>query len=105
MPVVIRAVTYVVPARYLVTAMQTIFQAGEVWPVLLSGFPSPVENMPVWLQWVDWFNPLRHLIVIVKGVFLKDIGAPALLHLLWPLAVIAALTLAAANSTFRKRLG
>lgn len=35
MPVAIRAVTYLVPARYFVTAMQTLFQAGNVWPVLL----------------------------------------------------------------------
>jgi ABC-2 type transport system permease protein len=34
MPVVIRAVTYLVPARYFVSAMQTLFQAGNVWPVL-----------------------------------------------------------------------
>ncbi|MBN2508323.1 MAG: ABC transporter permease subunit [Verrucomicrobia bacterium] len=36
MPPVIQAVTYVIPARYFVTAMQTLFQAGQVWPVLLS---------------------------------------------------------------------
>lgn len=36
MPPVIRAVTYLVPARYFVTAMQTLFQAGTVWPVLLA---------------------------------------------------------------------
>lgn len=35
MPAAIRAVTYLVPARYFVTAMQTLFQAGNVWPVLL----------------------------------------------------------------------
>ena len=35
MPVVIRAVTYLVPARYFVTAMQTLFQAGNIWDVLL----------------------------------------------------------------------
>lgn len=35
MPAVIRAFTYLIPARYFVTAMQTLFQAGEVWPVLL----------------------------------------------------------------------
>jgi ABC-2 type transport system permease protein len=34
MPVVIRAITYLVPARYFVTAMQTLFQAGNLWPVL-----------------------------------------------------------------------
>ncbi len=35
MPEVIQAFTYLIPARYFVTAMQTIFQAGSVWPVLL----------------------------------------------------------------------
>jgi len=72
--------------------------------VLLSGFPSPVENMPMWLQYLDWFNPLRHFIVIVKGVFLKNIGVATLAHALWPLLVIAALTLTTANWMFRRRL-
>jgi ABC-2 type transport system permease protein len=36
MPPVIRAVTYLVPARYFVSAIQTLFQAGDVWPVLLN---------------------------------------------------------------------
>ena len=36
MPAVIQGVTYLIPARYFVTAMQTLFQAGNVSPVLLS---------------------------------------------------------------------
>jgi ABC-2 type transport system permease protein len=36
MPGVIQAVTYLIPARYFVTAMQTLFQAGDYWPVLLE---------------------------------------------------------------------
>jgi len=72
--------------------------------VLLSGFPSPVENMPLWLQYLDWFNPLRHFIVIVKGVFLKDLGVAGLFSSLWPLLVIATLTLATANWMFRRRI-
>ncbi len=36
MPAVMQVITYLVPARYFVTAMQTLFQAGNVWPVLLS---------------------------------------------------------------------
>lgn len=73
--------------------------------VLLSGFPAPVENMPRWLQYVDWLNPLRHFIVIVKGVYLKDVSADVLFEALWPLLVIASLTLAAAHWMFRRRLG
>lgn len=34
MPVPIRVVSGVIPARYFVTAMQTLFQAGDVWAVL-----------------------------------------------------------------------
>ncbi len=73
--------------------------------VLLSGFPAPVENMPVWLQHLDWFNPLRHFIVIVKGVFLKDADIWVLWPSVWPLLVIAVLTLSAANWMFRRRIG
>ena len=71
--------------------------------VLLSGFPSPVENMPVWLQRVDWFNPLRHFIVISKGVFVKGASLAIVLQSVWPLLVIAAITLTAANLLFRRR--
>ena len=73
--------------------------------ILLSGYVAPVENMPLWLQSIEWLNPLRHFIIIVKGVFLKNMEAEVLVHSLWPLLVIAALTLAAANVMFRRRLG
>jgi ABC-2 type transport system permease protein len=36
MPQVIRGVTYIVPARYFVSALQTLFQAGDIWPVLVK---------------------------------------------------------------------
>jgi ABC-2 type transport system permease protein len=36
MPAGMQVVTYLIPARYLVTAIQTLFQAGNVPPVLLS---------------------------------------------------------------------
>jgi ABC-2 type transport system permease protein len=35
MPAVIQGITYLIPARYFVTAIQTLFQAGNVWSVLL----------------------------------------------------------------------
>jgi len=36
MPAPVRAITYIFPARYLVSSMQTLFLAGNVWPVLIS---------------------------------------------------------------------
>lgn len=35
MPWPIRLLTCIVPARYFVTALQTVFLAGDVWPLLL----------------------------------------------------------------------
>ena len=72
--------------------------------ILLSGFPAPVENMPCWMQAIDWFNPLRHFIVVVKGVFLKNAGLTVLAQHLWPLLVIAAITLSSANWLARRKL-
>jgi ABC-2 type transport system permease protein len=35
MPVVIRTITYLLPARYYVALLQTTFLAGDIWPVIL----------------------------------------------------------------------
>jgi ABC-2 type transport system permease protein len=36
MPPVVRAITHVIPARYFVSSLQTLFLAGTVWPIVLS---------------------------------------------------------------------
>jgi ABC-2 type transport system permease protein len=33
MPVAIRAITYIVPARYLIPSLQSVFLAGDIWPM------------------------------------------------------------------------
>jgi ABC-2 type transport system permease protein len=35
MPPALRIVTYALPARYYVAILQTVFLAGDVWPVIL----------------------------------------------------------------------
>ena len=72
--------------------------------VLLSGFSAPIENMPEWLQLITWADPLRHFIVIVKGVFLKDMGLVQVAEHTLPLLVIATATITAAAVSFRRRL-
>jgi ABC-2 type transport system permease protein len=72
--------------------------------ILLSGFASPIENMPDWLQWITLANPVRHFLVIVKGLFLKDLPAIEVWRSLWPLGVIAVVSLSAATWLFRRRL-
>jgi ABC-2 type transport system permease protein len=71
---------------------------------LLSGFASPIENMPDWLQTLTLINPVRYFIVIVKGIFLKDLPLVVVLQNLWPLTIIAAITMSSAGWLFRHRV-
>jgi ABC-2 type transport system permease protein len=72
--------------------------------VILSGFASPIENMPDWLQTVTYGNPLRYFMTIVRGVFLKDIPASLVWEQTWPMAIIALCTLSAATWLFKRRM-
>ena len=40
MPKWIQAITYIVPARYFIPSLQTIFLAGDVWPLILPSIAS-----------------------------------------------------------------
>ena len=72
--------------------------------LILSGYTSPIENMPDWLQTITLVNPLRYIMVIVKGIFLKDLPAEVVLANIWPMAAIAVVTLSIATLFFRRRL-
>ncbi len=70
----------------------------------LSGFAFPIENMPEWIQYLTYFNPLRYFLVIVRGVFLKANG----LDILWPqvlaLGFLGTLMILLSSLRFQKRL-
>lgn len=72
--------------------------------VSLSGFATPVENMPVWLQYLTYVNPLRHFLVVAKGTFLKSMPPEIVLSNTWQMTIVALITLSAATWLFRKRL-
>ena len=71
--------------------------------IYLSGFMTPIENMPRVIQAITYVIPLRYFLVIVRGIFLKGVG----LEVLWPqTAALAAwgavvISLAVARSTKR----
>ncbi len=73
--------------------------------VILSGFATPIANMPPLVQDITYLNPLRYCLVVVRGVFLKDLPPGLLVHQLWPMAAIGAVTLVTAGVFFRRRLG
>lgn len=72
--------------------------------ILLSGYASPIDNMPDWLQTITYLDPARYFLVIVQGLFLKAMPASAVFHQLWPLALIACVTLSASAWLFRARM-
>jgi ABC-2 type transport system permease protein len=72
--------------------------------VMLSGFATPIDNMPQWLQAFTLINPLRHFIVISKGVFLKAMDPAVVWQSVWPMMIIAVFTLAASGWLFGRKL-
>lgn len=72
--------------------------------VLLSGYATPIENMPIWLQKITYINPLRYYLVIAKGIFLKNMSLGIVLNNTWPMMIIAFFTLSLSTWFFRHRL-
>ncbi len=72
---------------------------------LLSGLATPISSMPRVLQYITLANPLRYAIDLTHRVYLEGASLANLTGDLWPLAVIAALTLSSATWMFRHRLG
>jgi ABC-2 type transport system permease protein len=72
--------------------------------MMLSGFSSPVENMPTWLQPLAHINPLTHMLVIVRGVFLRDMPFALVVDRIWPMAAVAVVTMTTAAWMFRRKI-
>lgn len=71
---------------------------------LLSGYATPVENMPEWLQPVTDFIPLKYYLVLIKGVFLKDISLGSALYEMTPMFLIGAFSFIGTVLFFKKRI-
>lgn len=70
---------------------------------LLSGFATPVQNMPIWLQPVSHFIPLKYYLVLIKGVFLKDISFAMALPELIPMFLLGIVSMSVAMYFFRMK--
>ncbi|OYY73209.1 MAG: antibiotic ABC transporter permease [Gammaproteobacteria bacterium 28-57-27] len=72
--------------------------------VILSGFATPIANMPPLVQDLTLINPLRYFMVILRSVFLEGSSFDGLIDQFWPLGVIGLSTLAFAGWLFRNRM-
>jgi len=72
--------------------------------MLLSGLTSAISNMPRTMQYLTYANPLRYAIELVQRVYLEGASIGYLYNVMWPLVVIAMITLPTAVWLFRHRL-
>jgi ABC-2 type transport system permease protein len=71
---------------------------------MLSGFTFPINNMPPFVQYLTYLNPIRYFMEIVRGIFIKGVGV----SVLWPqmliLGVYGVLILGLSAIRFHKTL-
>jgi len=95
----------------MISALATTQQQGllgaflfMVPAIILSGFATPLANMPPLVQHLTLINPMRYFMVVLRGVFLENAPLELLLDQFWPMAIIGVSTLAAASWLFRHRM-
>lgn len=72
---------------------------------LLSGFAYPIQNMPIFIQYLTFLNPLRYFLVVIRGIFLKGVGIEILWVQLLPLLAIGICVITLSSLRFRRSLG
>jgi ABC-2 type transport system permease protein len=73
--------------------------------ILLSGFMTPIENMPRWLQPLTFLDPVRYYLEILRGCLLKGSGFLDVAKQLVALAVFGFSLITVSALRFQKRLG
>lgn len=71
---------------------------------MLSGFAFPIRNMPLFVQWLSYADPLRYFIQIVRGIFLKGTGVETLWPQMLALLAYGGLIMTLSALRFHKRL-
>ena len=73
--------------------------------IMLSGFMFPVESMPKTLQYLTLLNPIRHYLVIVRGIFLRGADWEIVRPYLLTLSAMGIVVLSFATTRFHKTTG
>ncbi len=72
--------------------------------IYFSGFVFPVESMPPGVWVLAELDPLRHLLLVLRGVMLRGVGPGAIAAPVVKLVVLGAGVFALAVALFRKRV-
>jgi ABC-2 type transport system permease protein len=85
-------------------AMLASFSINMIY-LLMSGLFTPLHSMPRWAQWIAELSPLKHFIVIMRGVLIKGAGLAEVAAPLGVLALYGTLVLALAVRQYSKTTG
>jgi ABC-2 type transport system permease protein len=72
--------------------------------IFLGGFFFPIEAMPGWLQAISYVIPVRYMLIVIRGIFLKGVGLRILYPEVLALTVFGVSIMLLAAARFRKRL-
>ena len=72
--------------------------------ILLSGFMFPFRGMPEWAQWIGNLLPLKHFLVLVRGILLKGIGIGELWPAVWPIVAFMVVVTGIGLAFYRRTL-
>jgi ABC-2 type transport system permease protein len=72
-------------------AMLVTFAFNMIF-LLMSGLFTPIDSMPEWAQWLAELSPVKHFIVIMRGVLVRgaglaDVQVPLLVLAGWGVAM------------------
>ena len=72
--------------------------------IILSGFATPIRNMPILVQDITLMNPMRYFLEVLRGVFLEGLPFHLLVQQFWPMALIGVVAFSIAGWLFRHRM-
>ena len=91
-----------VATRQQILAMQFAMMIGMLPNLLLSGFIFPIENMPVFFQYLTALFPARWFMLVIRGVFLRGSGLTQLVAPLLVMLLMSAFFVGVAVRRFKK---
>jgi ABC-2 type transport system permease protein len=96
-------ITFSSIARNQLQAMQMTF-FFFLPSILLSGFMFPFRGMPEWAQWIGQALPLKHFLILVRGVILKGNTAIELWPAIWPIGLFMLVVIAIGLRFYKRTL-
>jgi len=87
------------------TQQQAMFFAWffSIFALLTSGLFTPVSNMPVWMQYLTYLNPMRFFLEIARGIMMCGAGIAELLKEIYVLLVYGVVIFGISVLRFTKR--